>query len=145
MERRMERRPAAHIVEATLPPPRSVWIVEDEPAAASLAADLCSIGGASTRLFPDALTFLTAMRADPAPQAVILDWRLEHELSAALFLATRHRFSRLPVIYWTGSSRLALPAMIRDDPWTTVVDKADGVRAFERALSWAQEVAAQPR
>ena len=42
-----------------------------------------------------------------APVAVILDWRLEHELSAALFLATRHRYPRMPVIYWTGQRHVA--------------------------------------
>ncbi len=70
---------------------------------------------------------------------MILDWRLEHELSAALFLATRHRYPRMPVIYWTGSMADSLPAMIREDQRTVIVDKADGAASFENALGWALE------
>lgn len=115
----------------------SIWIVEDEPPAAELAAELCVATGAEPRTFHSALPFLRAFREAPAPQAIVLDWRLEHELSAALFMATRHRFPRLPVIYWTGSASAALPAMIRDDPCTRVIDKAGGAAAFEEALGWA--------
>jgi hypothetical protein len=116
---------------------RQVWIVEDEPAAAALAADLCQANGVAPSLFRLPLPFLTALRTSAAPTAVILDWRLEHELSAALFLATRHRYPRMPVIYWTGSVVSALPSMISDDRWTTIVDKASGTAAFEAALAWA--------
>jgi|GEM_PF-2354197 len=117
--------------------PRAVWIVEDEPAAAELAADLCSSGGAEATLFRSALPFLRAFREVEPPTAIVLDWRLEHELSAALFMATRHRFPALPVIYWTGSEAASLPAMIREDPRTVIVDKAGGAVAFETALAWA--------
>ena len=116
---------------------RRVWIVEDEPAAATLAADLCGTSGAEPSVFRIPLTFLTALRLGPAPAAVVLDWRLEHELSAALFMAVRHRHPRLPIIYWTGSPRDALPAMIRDDRTTVIVDKASGTASFEEALAWA--------
>jgi DNA-binding NtrC family response regulator len=115
-----------------------VWIVEDEPAAAALAAELCESCGAVASVFREPLPFLTALRAEEdSPLAVVLDWRLEHELSAALFLATRHRHPETPVIYWTGSVSASLPTMVREDPLTVVVDKADGAVAFERALSWA--------
>jgi DNA-binding NtrC family response regulator len=116
---------------------RRAWIVDDEPAAASLAADLCEANGASAAVFRLPLPYLTALRSGPAPAVVILDWRLEHELSAALFLATRHRHPRLPIIYWTGSVRGSLPSMIRDDRYTIVVDKASGTAEFEDALAWA--------
>ena len=116
-----------------------VWIVEDEPAAARLAADLCGSLGAQPSLFHSALPFLRAFRGVQAPAAVVLDWRLEHELSAALFMATRHRFPSLRVIYWTGSRAAALPAMVREDPRTRVVDKAEGSGPFEQALRWALE------
>jgi DNA-binding NtrC family response regulator len=115
----------------------SVWVVEDEPAAAELAVDLCSAAGVGASVFASPAPFLTALEANGAPTAVILDWRLERELSAALFLATRHRFPDLPVIYWTGSASVALPSMILDDAHTVVVSKADGTSAFERALRWA--------
>ncbi len=116
---------------------RHVWIVEDEPAAASLAAELCASNGASPSVFRAPLPFLTALRAGHAPAAVFLDWRLEHELSAALFLATRHRHPQMPIVYWTGTPAVSLPAMIRDDVCTVIVDKAAGSQAFERALAWA--------
>jgi DNA-binding NtrC family response regulator len=118
---------------------QAVWIVEDEPAAAQLAADLCSAVDVDASIFRSPTPFLTALRDGGEPRAVVLDWRLEHELSAALFLATRHRFPILPVIYWTGSPLVALPAMIRDDPMTRFVDKAGGSEEFERALAWALE------
>ena len=116
---------------------RHVWIVEDEPAAATLAADLCEQGGAVPEVFRAPLPFLLALRSEEPPAAVVLDWRLEHELSAALFLATRHRHPDLRVVYWTGSPTEALPAMIRDDAHARIVDKADGTAAFEDALAWA--------
>jgi DNA-binding NtrC family response regulator len=116
---------------------RRAWIVEDEPAAALLAADLCAEQGATASVFRLPLPYLTALRSDPPPAVVVLDWRLEHELSAALFLATRHRHPRLPIIYWTGSVRGALPSMIQDDRYTVVVDKAAGTGEFEDALAWA--------
>jgi DNA-binding NtrC family response regulator len=115
----------------------SVWIVEDEPAAAELAADLCIACGARPELFRSALPFLRAFRDGGLPQAVVLDWRLERELSAALFLATRHRFPMLPVVFWTGSPGTTLPAAVREDPCTRIVDKAAGTEAFDAALSWA--------
>ncbi len=119
------------------PEARRVWIVEDEPAAAALAADLCAACGASPSIYRTPLPFLTALRTVERPHAVILDWRLEHELSAALFLATRHRYPDLPVVYWTGSPSEALPTMIRHDARTAVVDKAAGSLAFEVALTAA--------
>ncbi|MEO8510328.1 MAG: hypothetical protein ABI534_03710 [Chloroflexota bacterium] len=118
----------------------SVWIVEDEPAAAELAADLCIACGARPELFRSALPFLRAFRDGGLPQAVVLDWRLERELSAALFLATRHRFPMLPVVFWTGSPGRTLPAAVREDPRTRIVDKAAGTRAFDAALTWALHV-----
>lgn len=123
----------------THPDRKAVWVVEDELSAAELAADLCDAGGADATLFRSALPFLRAFREVEPPAAIVLDWRLEHELSAALFMATRHRFPRLPVIYWTGSEAASLPAMIREDPRTVIVDKAGGTTAFDHALQWALE------
>ena len=80
---------------------------------------------------------MTALRTTSPPTLVILDWRLEHDLTAGLFLATRHRYPRLPVIYWTGSTVSALPSMISDDGWTVIVEKASGTTSFEEALAWA--------
>jgi CheY-like chemotaxis protein len=125
------------------PERQAVWVVEDEPSVAELAADLCDAGGARASLFRSALPFLRAFREVPPPAAIVLDWRLEHELSAALFMATRHRFPRLPVIYWTGSEASSLPTMIREDPCTVIVDKADGTAAFDGALRWALDKVCQ--
>lgn len=121
---------------------RPIWIVDDEPAAAKLAADLCAARGAAAAVFRAPLPYLTALRSVEPPAAVVLDWRLENELSAALYLATRHRYPRLPVIYWTGSITSTLPDMVRGDAMTVVVDKAEGSAPFERALSWALNGAA---
>jgi hypothetical protein len=116
---------------------RSAWIVEDEPAVATLAVDLCAEHGATPSVFRRSLTFMDALRASHPPTVLILDWRLENELSAALFMATRHRYPSLPIVYWTGSRADGLPSMIRADPYTVVVDKAEGTSAFEDALDWA--------
>jgi CheY-like chemotaxis protein len=116
---------------------RRAWVVEDEPAAAALAAEMCEASGAATTVFRFPLPYLTALRGGPAPAVVVLDWRLERELSAGLFLATRHRHPRLPIIYWTASTSDALPSMISDDRYTIVVDKAGGTAPFEEALAWA--------
>ena len=117
----------------------SVWIVEDEPTAAELAAELCAGVHVAASIFRSPAPFLAALRDGGEPRAVVLDWRLERELSAGLFLATRHRFPIVPVIYWTGSALDALPAMIRDDPLTRFADKGGGSAAFEAALRWALE------
>ncbi len=123
---------------------RGAWIVEDEPAAAALAAELCEAVGLEPMVFRVPLPFMSALRTSEAlPDLVVLDWRLERELSAALFLATRHRSPTLPVIYWTGSAFGALPSMIQDDLHTRVVDKASGIEAFEQALGWALEATPQ--
>ncbi|HEX2221714.1 MAG TPA: hypothetical protein VHK06_04250 [Candidatus Limnocylindria bacterium] len=125
--------------------PHRVWIVEDEPQASDLALDLCAAGGADGRVFRDPVEFINALRGELAPSAVVLDWRLERELSAALFMATRHHYPGLPVIYWTGTPTGSLPSMIHNDPDTQVVDKADGLVAFEAALAWALTMADEAR
>jgi FixJ family two-component response regulator len=117
-------------------PKREVWIVEDEPAAAALAVELCASFGAAPRVFRTSVAFLAALREATPPAVVVLDWRLERELSAALFMATRHRHRILPVVYWTGTVE-ALPGMVREDGETRIVDKAGGAAAFEEAIGWA--------
>ena len=115
---------------------RPVWIVEDEPEIGRLAADICQAVGGVPVVFRAPLSFLLALRGSTMPAAIVLDWRLENELSSGIFLATRHRYQRMPVIYWTNSPE-NLPTMIRDDPMTLVVDKQGGVETLERALGWA--------
>ena len=102
-----------------------------------LAVELCESNHAAASVFRLPLKFLTALRTSAPPTAVVLDWRLERELSAALFLATRHRYPQLPVIYWTASTTSHLPSMISDDRCTVIVDKSAGNAAFEEALAWA--------
>lgn len=125
-----------------LPTREAVWIVEDEPAAAALAADLCALNGAPAVLYRDGQLFLEALRADERPRVLVLDWRLERGLSAPLFMAARHRAPHLPVVFWTGTAAIALPQMIRADPRVRIVDKAGGTRAFESALAWALRLSA---
>jgi DNA-binding NtrC family response regulator len=113
-----------------------VGVVEDDPSVAALAAELCRGMGANAVLFASPTPFLRAI-SDGAPRAVVLDWRLEREVSSAAFLAIRHRYPQLPVVCWTASPRESLPVMIHHDPLTRIVDKALGLAAFEHALSWA--------
>lgn len=115
----------------------TVWVVEDEPAAAALAQELCAAAGAHATLFSGPAPFMTALRRDPAPAAVVLDWRLERQLSAALFMATRNAHPSLPIVFWTASATEALPAMVRADPAARIVDKASGADAFQAAIAWA--------
>lgn len=115
----------------------SVWILEDEPAAAALVAEVCRAGNLEPRLFREPQRLLRALDEAIAPAVIILDWRLQHELSAPLFLAARHRFPRLPVVFWTASELGALPVMVRRDPLTRVVPKPSGIGALESALTWA--------
>ena len=134
------------MVEPAEQPARpAIWIVEDETPAAQLAVELCESGEVDAHVFRSALPFLRASRERRPPAAVVLDWQLERGLSAGLFLATRHRFPRVPVIYWTASGAAALPSMIRDDPLTRVVDKTAGAAAFEGALAWALDGAMRGR
>ena len=85
---------------------RRAWIVEDEPAAATLAVELCEASGAAASVFRLPLPFLTALRGMPGPTV----------------------------------------AMIQDDRYTVIVDKAAGTTSFEEALSWAldPESASEP-
>jgi DNA-binding response OmpR family regulator len=113
-----------------------VGVVEDDPAVAGMAAELCRGMGANAVLFASPTPFLHAF-SDRAPRAVVLDWRLAREVGSAAFMAIRHRYPRLPVVCWTATPREGLPIMILRDPMTRVVDKASGMAAFEHALSWA--------
>lgn len=122
----------------------AVWIVEDEPAAAALAADLCALNGTLAYVYRDGQLFLDALRSEARPAVLILDWRLERGLSAPLFMAARHREPALPVLFWTGTSADALPQMIQQDPRARVINKADGTAAFESALRWALDLVGIP-
>ena len=113
------------------------WIVDDEPEAASVAAELCVARGAEASVYGLPLPFLNDLRSSPPPAVIVLDWRLENELSAALFMAVRHRYPQMPIIFWTSSRADALPAMVQDDPHSVVVDKAAGASPFDDALAWA--------
>lgn len=124
------------MIDEGQPRARPVWIVEDEPTVGRLAAEVCEGVGAVPTIFRAPLSYLLALRGSSMPSAVILDWRLENELSSGLFLATRHRYGGMPVIYWTNSPE-GLPAVIRNDHLTLIADKQGGVEALERALSWA--------
>ena len=125
-------------------PARHVWIVEDDPDAAALASELCEACGAVASVYPNPAAFLSALRSGELPDAVIFDWRLGQELSAALFLATRHRRPDLPVVYWTGMEPDGLPGVVREDGHARIVDKVDGSVAFRDALCWALEAERLP-
>ncbi|HEX2141107.1 MAG TPA: hypothetical protein VHK28_02365 [Candidatus Limnocylindria bacterium] len=111
-------------------------MVEDDPAVAELAREMCVGMGQTAAIYAAPGAFLRDCEAG-APAAVVLDWRLEREVGSAAFMAIRHRFPELPVVCWTATPCDHLPDMVRDDPHTRVVDKADGAGAFEVALRWA--------
>jgi FixJ family two-component response regulator len=113
-----------------------VSVLEDEAPLAALAADLCHGLGASVAVYESPADCLDAAGLVP-PRVLVLDWRLRGELGAAAFMSVRHRYPDLPVVCWTASGVLQLPAMIRRDPHTRVVDKAAGLATFEAALRWA--------
>jgi CheY-like chemotaxis protein len=121
-----------------------VWVVDDEPAAAAVACEMCDSAGLQPTAFRDAVSYLGALRGPTAPGAVILDWRLEHELSAALFMATRQRYPTLPIIFWTGSELGSLPLMVHHDPNVRVLAKSGGSTEFDAALAWAFAGGANP-
>ncbi len=121
-----------------------VWVVDDEPAAAALACELCELAGLEAIAFGTAGSYLDALRGGSSPAMVILDWRLEHELSAALFMATRQRYPTLPVLFWTGSERGSLPLMVHHDPHVRVLAKTGGSAEFSAALAWALTDGAGP-
>jgi CheY-like chemotaxis protein len=114
-----------------------IWIVDDEPAAAALACEMCELAGLQATAFSSAGSYLGALRGPGTPSVVVLDWRLEHELSAALFMATRQRYPTLPIVFWTGSEIGSLPRMVHHDPHVRVLAKARGSSEFEAALDWA--------
>ena len=118
-------------------PSDPVWVVDDEPAAAALACEMCELAGLEAIPFGSAVSYLGALRGPGTPALVVLDWRLEHELSAALFMATRQQYPTLPIIFWTGSEIGDLPAMVHHDPNVCVLAKAGGTAEFEAALAWA--------
>lgn len=133
--------PARSDGQGQAPAATSVWIVDDEPEAAQLAVELAGLAGAQARAFRDHEGYLAALQADPSPLAVVLDWRLERELASAVYLATRHRLPRLPVIFWTASREAELPVAMRSDPATRIVRKTDGIVVLEEALQWALDQA----
>jgi FixJ family two-component response regulator len=114
-----------------------VWVVDDEPAAAALACEMCEIAGLQAVAFASAVSYLGALRGPSTPAVVVLDWRLEHELSAALFMATRQQYPMLPIIFWTASEIGTLPRMVHHDPNVRVLAKAGGSAEFDAALAWA--------
>jgi hypothetical protein len=71
------------------------------------------------------------------PRLLILDWRFERELGAAVFMTVRHRFGDLPIVCWTATPASDLPTMVVDDPRVRIVPKSDGIDAFEAAVRWA--------
>jgi FixJ family two-component response regulator len=113
-----------------------VAVLEDDPAVAELAVELCDRMGLAAATFRSPAGFMGEVsRLDP--RFLILDWRLERELGAAVFMAVRHRFGDLPVVCWTSTAITDLPAMLVRDPFVRIVQKARGVVAFEAAVRWA--------
>jgi FixJ family two-component response regulator len=125
-------------------PAADVVVLEDDPQLAALAVEICEGIGLRTVSFAAPAPFLDSYRMLDAPRVVVLDWRLERELGAAVFMALRHRFGDVPIVCWTGMAAELLPAMVTADTRTRVVAKAEGVGPFQDAVSWALENPARP-
>ena len=117
-------------------PNPDVAVLEDDPQLAELAAELCARVGLSAAIYPSPGVFLGEVSVTP-PRLLILDWRFERELGAAVFMTVRHRFGDLPIVCWTATPAHDLPAMVVDDPRVRIVPKSDGIDAFEAAVRWA--------
>jgi DNA-binding NtrC family response regulator len=120
---------------ARIPNP-DVAVLEDEPQLAELAVELCGRVGLTAETYSSPTAFLGEVSL-VAPRLLILDWRFERELGAAVFMTVRHRFGALPIVCWTGTPASDLPTMVVDDPRVRVVPKSDGIDAFEAAVRWA--------
>lgn len=119
-----------------------VVVVDDDREVARLGGELCAMAGARGATYASTLQLIRAMNDGLSPQAVVLDWRLEREVSAGLFLALRHRFPRLPIMLWTGVAADQLPDMVLQDPLTRIVVKGEGTRPFMAAVRWALDATA---
>jgi FixJ family two-component response regulator len=113
-----------------------VAVLEDDPTLAALAVELCDRIGLSAATFPSPAGFMGDMSHTP-PRLLILDWRFERELGAAVFMAVRHRFGDLPIVCWTATPISDLPSMLIRDPRVRIVQKSVGIDAFESAVRWA--------
>lgn len=117
-----------------------VAVLEDDPNLAELAVELCDRMGLSAATYRSPAGFLGEV-GHHAPRLLILDWRFERELGAAVFMSVRHRFGDLPIVCWTATAITDLPAMLVRDPNVRIVQKSRGIGAVEAALRWAISVA----
>jgi DNA-binding response OmpR family regulator len=117
-------------------PNPDVVVLEDDPQLAEIAVELCERAGLTAETYTSPTAFLDDALVRP-PRLLILDWRFERELGAAVFMTARHRFGDVPIVCWTATSAADLPAMVVDDPRVRVVAKSDGADAFEAAVRWA--------
>lgn len=124
------------------PDPPDVAVLEDERQLAELAVELCAGMGLKAERFSTSAAYHAAMR-EHRPRLVILDWRLAHEVAAAVYMGLRHRFADLPIVIWTGSGAGDLPSMVAADPHTRVVRKATGIDVLEDAIRAATAAAAE--
>jgi FixJ family two-component response regulator len=119
-------------------PNPDVVVLEDDPQLAAMAVELCERAGLTAETYSSPAAFLDDALVGP-PHLLILDWRFERELGAAVFMAARHRFGDVPIVCWTASAVDDLPAMVVDDPRVRFVAKSDGADAFDAAVRWAAE------
>lgn len=118
------------------PAPPDVAVLEDQRQLADLAVELCARLGLRAVPFSSSSRYNAAFR-DRRPRLVILDWRLEHEVAAAVYMGLRHRHDDLPVVVWTATGEHDLPPMVATHPYTCVVQKASAIETLEAAIRWA--------
>jgi CheY-like chemotaxis protein len=118
-----------------------VAVLEDERELADLAVEVCRQLGLSAGVFGTPAAYNVAF-GQRRPRLVILDWRLDREVAAAVYMALRHRFGDLQIVLWTATGEGELPGMLGADPHTRVVRKSSGLVSLETALRDA--IAAAP-
>ena len=117
-----------------------VAVLEDQEHAALLAIEACDGLGLTAATFSSPATFLSHF-TNMEPRIVVLDWRLEQNVGAGVFMALRHRFGLLPIVCWTAMPPSSLPDIVTSDGRTMVVQKTSGIDALESALRWASDLA----
>ena len=110
-----------------------VAVLEDERELADLAVEVCRQLGLTASVFRTAAAYNETF-AGRRPRLVILDWRLDREVAAAVYMALRHRFDDLQIVLWTATGERELPGMLGADPRTRVVRKSSGLETLEAAL-----------
>ena len=117
---------------------RLLFVEDDDFFREVLAADL-SDRGFDVQSFPDALSLLSALDAQPNADLILLDWKLPKMTGIDLLPRLRRRGVTLPVIFLTGHTPSNYETLAFDRGATDFIDKARGVDVLVKRLRHAVE------